>query len=318
MYFLVRYDTDTYITIHKEDKESFEKICNSNLFKYPNRFILVDNKNDIKKILEDKYSSKNRGGEYITGLPSTTLISSSLFPYNLDSRSPDNKIALLKWNNDIELSDIQSQKIKNKLSTDSGTYIHKILELALSDKTKRIFDRKNNIKEYIDRANSDKEIINMIANFEERKKYFSDMAEKTLSKFFYSELPNIDSIFNEIFLFNKGIQGSIDMLNYENGKLYISDFKTSKKSCSRNQIPEKGYLRQLYIYSRMLLNLGIISKKEYENLGFKIYFFNWNSGNSAVYEYDKSEIDKSKNYCEFILNWYYQMRDMNIEAKDVI
>ena len=95
----------------------------------------------------------------------------------------------------------------------------------------------------------------------------------------------------------------------ENGKLYISDFKTSKKSLSRNQVPDKGYLRQLYIYSRMLLANNIITKKEYDNLGFKIYFFNWNSGNSAIYEFDKKEVDKCSAYVNFILSWYWNIKN---------
>lgn len=318
MYFLHRPDTDTYITIHKEDEQNFREICNSDIFQRENKFHLIKDKSEIKKILETRYASRNRGSEYTAGLPSATLISSSLFPYNLDSHAQHNSVALLRWHNDIDVCDAQSQKITNKLSTDSGTFIHEVLELALKDRNTRVFDKCKNMQKYIDMVCADKNIINMIENFEDRKQYFVDMTKSTLKNFFADELSHIDPVFNEIFLVNKGLQGAIDLVNYKNKCLYISDFKTSKKSMSYNQVAGKGYLRQLYIYSRMLLNAGIISKKEYDNLKFAIYFFNWNSGKSAVYEFPKSEIDKSKAYCEFILNWYYNMRDMNINVNEVI
>lgn len=318
MYFLNRPDTETYITIHREDLQNFYDLVNSNFFEKENKFNVIQDKEEIKKILEDKYSSKNRGEEYVVGLPSATLVSSALFPYNLDVRSPHNKASLLRWHNNIDVAELQTQRITNKISTDSGTFVHEILEFALNDRNTRLFEKTKNIDKYIDKVCQDKNIINMIDNFEDRKEYFVDMAKKTLGKFFQEEMPQIDPVFNELFIANKGLQGAIDMVNYKNGKLYISDFKTSKKSMSYNQAPEKGYLRQLYIYSRMLLKEKIITQKEYDNLGFEIYFFNWNSGKSAVYTYPKEEIDRAKGYCEFILQWYYNMRDMNIDVHDVI
>lgn len=318
MYFLNRGDTDTYITIHKEDEQNFYDIVNSGIFTKENKFRLIKDKNEIKKILEERYASRNRGEDYTAGLPSATLISSALFPYNLDTHASHNHVALLKWNNDIEVAEMQGQKISNKLSTDSGTFIHEVLELALKDRETRIFEKSKGLQKYINMVCEDKNIINLIENFEERKPYFVEVATNVLTKFFKEEIPIIDPIFDELFLVNKGLQGAIDLVNYKNGHLYISDFKTSKKSMSYNQVAGKGYLRQLYIYSKMLLHANIISKKEYENLHFQIYFFNWNSGNSAIYEFPKTEVDKSKGYCEFILNWYYKMRDMDIDVHDVI
>lgn len=318
MYFLCRDDVQTYLTVHKEDMQYFQDIINSDYFGKENKFRVIRDKAEIKKILEDRYSSKNRGSEYTSGLPSATLISSALFPYNLDPHAQHNSTALLKWHNNIDVADLQNQKITNKLSTDSGTFIHKILELALMDRKTRIFDKSRGLNKYIELALLDNEIISMIDNFEDRKDYFKQMAQKTLKLFFEKELPNIDPVFNELFVVNKGIQGAVDLVDYKDGKLFISDFKTSKKSMSRNQVEGKGYLRQLYIYSRVLLNLGIISKKEYNNLSFKIHFFNWNSGNSATYEFDKKEVDKSQAYCEFILQWYYDMKDMNVKVSEVL
>ena len=79
MYFLNRPDTDTYITIHREDENNFYEIVNSNIFNRENKFRLIKDKNEIKKILDSRYSSKNRGEEYTEGVPSATLISSALF-----------------------------------------------------------------------------------------------------------------------------------------------------------------------------------------------------------------------------------------------
>lgn len=318
MYFLCRDDSQTYITIHKEDIHHYQDIILGDRFKTENKFRLIKDRAEIKKILEDRYSSKNRSSEYTSGLPSATLISSALFPYNLDPLSDKNKINLLAWNNDTPLEDLKAQKLKTKLSTDMGTTLHRVLELALTDKKTRIFDKSRSLDTYIEQALIDEEIVKMIDNLDNRKEYFREILQKTLKKFFAQELPNIDPVFNELFVVNKGIQGAVDLIDYKNGHLYISDFKTSKKSMSQNQVEGKGYLRQLYIYSRVLLNLGIISKKEYDNLKFKIHFFNWNSGNSATYEFDKKEVDKSEGYCRFILDWYYDMKDMNIKTSEVI
>lgn len=319
MYFICRDDTQTYITIHSCDEQNFYDVVNSDVFKTPNKFRLIKDKDEIKQILEERYSSKNRTSEYTAGLPSATLISSALFPYNLDSRTAHNSIPLLKWNNDISAEDLQAQKIKNKLSTDSGEFCHEVLESALMDRETRIFDKQNNLKIYIENVCKAEKIKNIINNFDDRKQYFVDMATKTLSGFFKNELPKIDPIFCELFLKNKGLQGAIDCLAYKNNNLFILDHKTSKKSMSYNQAPQKGYWRQLYIYSRMLLKGGLISKKEYDNLGFQINFFNWNSGNYAIYEIPKEEIDKhSKAYCEFILNWYFKMKDMDVDVSEVI
>lgn len=316
MYFLVRDDTKTYLTIHKEDEQNFKDLVNSNYFHKENKFRLVKDRDEIRQILEDNFSSKNRGEEYTTGLPSATLISSALFPYNLDSHVYGNKIALLRWHNDTDFEDLQNQKVKNKLSTDSGTLCHKVLELSLQDKKTRTFDKQKNIKKYIEKACEDKEIVKTIENFDTRKDYFESMSMNTLNKFFKNEIKKLDPIFDELFLKNEYIQGSIDLVAYRNGELSCIDFKTSKHSMSQKQAAEKGYLRQLYIYSRMLLRAKVISPKEYENLKFVIYFWNWNSGNSAVYEYDKKEIDRNKGYVDFILSWYWSIKngkDIKIE-----
>lgn len=321
MYILHRPDAEIFVTIHHEDEEKFYEVSQNFSRKLPdgtyipcnNNFKLIKSKDEIKQILEDNFSSKSRGGDYTTGLPSATLISSALFPTDVEK-----DFNILNWKNSTTLEDMKAQNIKNKLSTDSGEFIHEILENAFKDRGCRLFDKKRSLEKYISKVCSTDKIHKIINNFDDRKEYFQDMAQKTLKDFFANEVENIDPIFNEIFVKNDGIQGAIDMVCMKNKKLYLTDFKTSKKSCSRAQIPHKGYLRQLYIYSRMLLRLGIISQKEYDNLNFQIYFFNWNSYRSAIYEYSKKEIDTSKAYVNFILNWYYKMKDMDLRAEDIL
>ena len=316
MYLIHRADIDEYKTVHKEDAELFHEIINNNLFdkedengnitRYPNRLELITDKTEIKKVLDEKFSSRNRTEEYEAGLPSATVIASSLFPLNIDYKDRGSKFNILRWWNNISLADMNAQKITNKISTDSGNFIHRTIELCMLSGD-RIYDKKRNLLKYIDIASKDDSIISSISNFENREKYFIDMAKNVLSKFFQNEIEHIHPIFPELFinLPNK-IQGAIDLLAIYKGKLCIMDWKTSKKSMSRSQVEDKRYLAQLYIYSRMLLLSGIITKKEYDNLEFHIGFFNWSSGNSALYTFTKEEVDKSKAYVNFVYNFYHQ------------
>lgn len=317
MYLICRKDIGEYKSIHKEDARIFHEIIDNNLFdkedkdgnitRFENKLELITDKNEIKKVLDEKFSSRNRTEEYESGLPSATVIASGLFPMNIDPNSPTSKFNILRWWNNTSLEDMNAQKITNKLSTDSGNFIHKIIEIcALSDD--RPYIKNKGLKEYIRLTCESSEIKNTINNFEDRKFYFVEMAEKTLSKFFKEEINKIDFIHSELFikLPNK-IQGSIDAVAYYNGQLSIMDWKSSKKSMSRNQVEGKRYLAQLYIYSRMLFLYGIITKKEYNNLNFHIGFFNWTSNNSALYTFSKEDIDKSKAYVDFVYRFYHKI-----------
>lgn len=318
MLLLHRPDIDEYRTIHHEDAELFYEIVNNHLFdkedketglitRYENKLELITDKKQIKKVLDEKYSSRSRSEQYTAGLPSATVISSGLFPINIDYKNRASKFNILKWWNNTSIEDMNAQKIKNKLSLDSGNFIHKILELTFLDDS-RIYTKKRSLQKYIELACQDKEIINTISNFEDRKQYFIDMASKTLCKFFESELENISPVFNELFIrLDNKIQGAIDAVVYKNKKLTILDWKTSKKSASRLELVDKGYTRQLYIYSRMLYLSGIITKQELENeLEFTIAFFNWNSCNSFIHDFSREEVNKNKAYVDFIYNFYHQ------------
>lgn len=318
MYMLYRKDIGETKTIHKEDAELFHEIVNNNLFdkedketgvitRYENKLELITDKAQIKKVLDEKYSSKHRGGPYQDGLPSASVIS-SLFPMDIDYRSRTSQYNLLRWWNNTPIEDINAQKVKTKLSTDTGTFIHLILQYACEDQT-RIYIKKRSLSKYIQMACEDKEIIDMINNFEERKQYFIDIANKTLQKFFDNEIEKIYPIANELY-FNTGkIQGTIDLINIRFGNLCVSDFKTSKSSVSRNQVVDKHYLNQILIYADSLYDIGYITKKERENICYFIYFWCWSSFNSAIYEYTKDEVEKCRAYNKFIIEWYFNAKE---------
>jgi hypothetical protein len=109
VYLLYRPDIDEYKTIHHEDADLFYEIVQDNLFdkedengvitKYPNKIELITDKSKIKKVLEDKYSSKSRGEEYTPGLPSASVIN-SLFPLNIDYKDRSSKFYYSRaWKN---------------------------------------------------------------------------------------------------------------------------------------------------------------------------------------------------------------------------
>lgn len=317
MYMLHRKDIDEYKLAHIEDVEIFNDIINNNLFdkedsdgnitRYPNKLELITDKNEIKKVLSSKFSSRNRTEEYTAGLPSATVISSGLFPMNIDPKSHNSKFNILRWWNNTSIEDMNAQKVKNKLSTDSGTFIHAVLENAMNDNA-RMYIKKKSLDKYIQITCESPEIIKMIENFEDRKFYFIEMAQKTLKKFFENDIEHITPVASELFINLPGkIQGAVDLLCYYKKRLTLLDYKTSKGSKSRNQLIDSGYVRQLYIYSRMLYLGGYISKKELEqDFQGVIAFFNWNSNNSFIHEFTKEEIDKCKAYVNFVYSFYWK------------
>src|SRR5574344_176787 len=181
MYMLHRVDINEYKCIHHEDANIFHEIVNNNLFdkedengiitRHPNKLELITDKKEIKKVLDEKYSSRHRTSEYEAGLPSATVIASGLFPLDIDYKNPKSKFNILRWWNNTSLEDMNAQKIKNKLSTDSGTLIHKVIEIAMCSND-RTYLKKRSLNKYIELACQDKEIIDMIDNFEDRKQYF--------------------------------------------------------------------------------------------------------------------------------------------------
>jgi len=306
--FIARKDIGVYKTIYEEDVSNFIQVCSSDIFKTENKFELITDKNEIRKILDEKYSSKSRTEEYTSGLPSATVISSGLYPLNLNQYDRNNSVNLLKWFNDKSKEEYDVQQEENKKSLENGTFIHKVLELAVTDKT-RIFTRKNKLKDYVHEALESSDIKREIKDIESKREYLSVMSSEVLKQFFEFELQRIDCIFSEIFIKLPKIQGAIDLVFIRDGILHIGDYKSSKKSKSRNQLIDAGYLRQLWVYSEMLLEAGIISKKMYNELEFSLFFFNWNSYKSKVENFTKDEVGDSKLVCEYLLSWYWDMKN---------
>lgn len=303
MLFIQREDIKVYKTIHDEDRENFFRIASL----HPdNKFQLVEDKEQIKEILLNNFASKSRGGDYTSGLPSATVISSGLFPMSLDENKSGNSIGLLNWFNNQSKEDYDKQQIENKKSLDRGNFLHCIVELALTHDVRK-FNKVNNLELYIDWASQSSEMQKNIENFDEKLPELTNMARKTLAKFFENEIGKIDCVFAEIFIKNKNLQGAIDAVGYIDKTLYVIDHKSSKKSASRSQLEQKGYLRQLEIYSRMLLEDGIISKKEFDSMEFQINFFNHSSEKSKIERFSKKEVSYWQMYNEYVLNWFWEM-----------
>ena len=71
----------------------------------------VNDKEEVKLILDENFSSRNRTEEYEIGLPSATVIGDSLFPVNLVG-----EIYKLSWLNNTSPDDIKSQEENNLIS----------------------------------------------------------------------------------------------------------------------------------------------------------------------------------------------------------
>lgn len=130
MILLHRPEIDEYKTLFKTDEERFLNIFASKKKNgVKGRYELLDKKNpnskkifkpcnfniikvpvEIKKVLDSKYSSKGRGEDYVDGLPSATVLN-NLYPCNIVSKDFNlNKLSLLKWANDVEISRKKKKK----------------------------------------------------------------------------------------------------------------------------------------------------------------------------------------------------------------
>ena len=303
MYMIVRDDIKVYKTIHDEDKDNFFRVASL----HPdNKFQLVTQKDKIKEILLNNFASKSRGGDYTSGLPSATVISSGLFPMCLDENKSGNSIGLLNWFNNQTVEDYEKQQLENKKSLDAGNFIHVVLELAFTHDV-RNFERERGLEQYIEWAGYSNELKKQIYNFEEKLPLLKEKARLTLDKFFENDIRRVEPIMNEIFIKLPRWQGAIDLVCRVDKKLCILDFKTSKKSKSRQQLIDSGYTRQLQIYSDFLLEHGIISKSEHSELIYKILFMNWTSNRYKIEDFSKEEVQYWKMYNNYILDWFHEM-----------
>ena len=142
MFILIRNKiTGEYNTIYKREVQEFKNLYN--FFKSDPKlpensvpdfnFEIIEDLSEIKKILEDKFTSKGRGGEYNENLPSCTNVAYTLFPMFINSDK-----FLLRWKNNTPLKEQEGDK---EHILQKGTWCHKILELWITDKDAREKDK---------------------------------------------------------------------------------------------------------------------------------------------------------------------------------
>lgn len=332
-----------YYTIYREDKQKFLNLeyffnygVEDDSEKVQFNFELIEDVNDIKKILEDNFTSKGRGDEYNPDLPSVTRIAYGLYPLDINR----DKFLIKYINNKV----ITPEDEKNSnLILQRGTFLHKILELWVSDtecrkKDKPLIEKINILKNtkkpskqlvtqiedkihsYIDKyikiAYKDKEILYKIPNLDEIKDYLSNLAHNALTHFIYEELINSDLVYSEIFLsIPDYIQGSIDLVAYKDNKFSVIDFKTTQsidkktgKPKFKNNSQLEPYSRQLAIYNELLKRANMSHIVNDDLPEFYIYQIHLISNKYKRFEIPKNMIKNSTKEVENILNWYWSIR----------
>lgn len=335
--------TDEYGTIYKNDIDDFlsiKKICETE-FKYE----VISDISEIKKILEDKFSSKGRGEEYNENLPSSTKIAYSLFPVNICKDK-----FLIKWKNDTPLLEQNNNKEE---TLNKGTIIHSVLEQYICDKEARKQDKpiieklkilkktkkpskkiqeeidakiQEDIKKYLNKTFENDEVNRKIKNIDEYRENFSEVAIKCLLSFIKEELIFTDLVYSEIFISMEDfIQGSIDLTCYYDNKFSIWDYKTTSSIDKKTGKPKfktksqlSPYARQLYIYYKLLQN----SKMGHLQLEDKFPQFNIIQLHLISGEYKKFDIPfdlikKEGKIVDEVLDWYWCVRqDLPLPEKE--
>ena len=133
--------TGEYNTIYKKDVQEFKNLYE--FFKKDPKlqegqkvdfnFEIIEDLGEIKKILEDKFTSKGRGKEYNENLPSVTKIAYGLYPISIN-----NDKFLIRWKNNTPLLEQEGDK---DIILQRGTFIHYCLEQFVCDKEARNQDK---------------------------------------------------------------------------------------------------------------------------------------------------------------------------------
>ena len=343
--------TGEYNTIYKRDVQEFKNLYN--FFKSDPKlpenstpdfnFEIIEDLGEIKKILEDKFTSKGRGGEYNENAPSCTNIAYNLFPMFISSDK-----FLLRWKNNTPLKEQEGDK---EHILQKGTWCHKILELWVTDKDAREKDKplitqlkilKNtkkpskkilkqiddkiisDIRRYIQIAYKDEEILYKIPNIDDLKEELEFLAVKCLSEFIKNELIFTDLVYSEIFLQTDTIQGSIDLCCYYNNKFSIWDFKTTSsihkdtgkpkfKTNSTDQL--SPYARQLYVYNKLLKENNMHHLIDINETKFNIIQIHLINGKYKKFEISKGLVESQGEVVEKVIKWYWNTRQ-DIETPD--
>lgn len=268
------------------------------------RWKVVEDLDRVKYTLDTNYSSNNRTEQYEVGLPSTTVICDILFPVNLKE-----EIYKLSWLNNVAVDVYKEKEQYNLQSMRFGTYIHKILELYLTDKRK-YYNR--NIDSLIQKARTDEEVLRAFPDFNDNRIEIETIARDVLDKFLKDELCKYECVSSEQF-FNSGrLQGSVDFVGMHNNTLYINDFKTTRATYPTGTrkfgTPSQmsSYHRQLCSYWNELTNADLIPKTN--NVAFKIFQFHLLSNEYKIFKVEKNMITKWNDEINIVLDWYWQMK----------
>ena len=329
--------TGDYHTIYRRDIQDFLRL--KHFFNTENfNFEIIEDVNKIKEILDTEFVSKDRGGEYNEDLPSVTRIAYTLFPLHINSEK-----FLIRWWNDTPLKEQEGDK---EHILQKGTWVHKILELWVTDKEARSKDKPlieqikilnktkkpskkilkqidnkilSDIRRYIQLAYKDEEILYKIPNIEEYKEELEFLAIKCLLEFIKNELIFTDLVYSEIFLcMNECIQGSVDLCCYHDNKFSIWDFKTTSsvdkktgkpkfKSNSTDQLA--GYARQLYVYNKLLKHSGMTHLYDGSTPNYNIIQLHLISGQYKKFNIPQGLVEAQGKTVEKVLQWYWDVRN---------
>lgn len=327
--------TNEYSSIYRKDIKSFLNL--KSFFGTEDfNFEIIEDRNEIKNILEDKFTSKGRGEEYNEDLPSVTKIAYTLFPISIN-----NDKFLLRWKNNTPLLEQEGDK-DNILSR--GTFIHYILEQYVCDKESRQKDRPliekikilnnckkpskkinkeindkiiSDIRRYIKMAYKDEEILRKISNIEDLKEELEFLAIKCLPDFIRNELIFTDLVYSEIFLcVDNNIQGSVDFVAVKDGEIHIIDYKTTSsvdkktgKPKFKNSSQLAPFARQLYIYDKLLKETKMVNLLPNEYPEFNIIQIHLVSGKYKKFIIPQGLVEAQGKTIEKVLTWYWDIRN---------
>jgi len=290
-------DYDKYINLINSDSfNKYETKMDSGILKYSSRFDIVES-NKIKRVLNDNFASKGRGGEYKDGLPSPSVIGDTLFPIDFKK-----DIFKLKWLNNVDLEDFKNNEKHAKESMSLGTYIHRILELWLIDK-RPYYDR--DFESLIEIARKDKKLFNTDIDIME----YESIARDTLPDFIKKVLYRYDCLGSEVFFRNNLFQGTIDLIAKADNDYYIIDFKTTRrthKSGTRkfsNLNDIEPYKRQLCCYYMAMRKDNIILPND--NVYFKIAQFHLVSKEYKILDVPSNDILEYVDSINKVIDWYW-------------
>lgn len=338
MYLVRDIRTNEYRTLHKQDVQKFYDLAD--FFEATDskgepvfNFEIITDSNQIKEIVKTYFTSKGRGEEYNENMPSVSQVSSKLYPIDIATDK-----YLMRWLNDSPIELIS--KNSNNESLSKGTYIHKILELFVTDrcsrdndtsllvqldllsknKNKKDEEKINNtikdiINHYCEIASIDDEILHKIPDFISKKEEYELLAQEVLPSFIKNELIHTDCLYSEVFIkIDKFVQGSIDLIAYKDGCFTICDFKTTS-SIDKNTGKRKfkslsnisSYIRQVALYYEILKRGGYLQIGEFPK--FIIYMIHLVGKDYKVFNIPEDMIKTAIKQNENTLKWYWSIID---------